>query len=276
MPDAARSYPDDASVPQDEDSAAGGTRITLQEAASRLGVHYQTAYRWVRAGALRAAKVRGVYEVAVEDLEAFETERRRPTPPPQERVVRDWPRFASQLHDALIEGEESAVRELLEGLVGSGVRLVDCCERLIAPAMRQVGEEWMAGTLTIAEERRASSICERLIGRLTPSPPGRPRGVAVVCSPPTDEHELPGEMATAVLREDHWRVHHLGVGVPLEELVTMVRRIAPDLVVVSVTWPPAKQEAEALAAAVRVLGPPVLVGGGGMTLGELVTQARGA
>ena len=42
-------------------------RIDLQEAARRLGVHYQTAYRWVREGRLTAVRVRGRYELAVED-----------------------------------------------------------------------------------------------------------------------------------------------------------------------------------------------------------------
>ncbi|MCU4185883.1 B12-binding domain-containing protein [Acidiferrimicrobium sp. IK] len=264
-----------APAPAGEDGA-GGTRITLHDAAGRLGVHYQTAYRWVRSGALRAAKIGGVYQVEVGDLEAFDRERRRPSPPPPERVVRDWERFAAQLHQALIAGEEGAARDLVEGLVGSGVRVVDCCDRLIGPAMRKIGDQWEAGQLTVADERRASAICERLLGRLTPAPPGRPRGVAVVCSPPVEEHQLPGGMATAALREDHWRVHHLGVNVPFEELVGMIRRVGPDLVVVSVTWLPASEQAEALAAAVRRLGPPVLVGGSGRALAELITQARAA
>ena len=258
----------------DAPTAAGEALVTLQEAAGRIGVHYQTAYRWVRSGALPATKVSGAYRVGVGDLEAFDAERRRPRPPPPARVVRDWGRFARQLHEALAAGEEGAARELMEDLVADGVRLVDCCDHLLGPAMRLIGDEWAARQLTIADERRASSICERLLGRFTPSPPGRPRGVAVVCSPPTDEHKLPGEMATVALREDHWRVHHLGVGVPFEDLVGMIRRLHPEMVVVSVTWSPALGSAWALATTVRQLGPAVLVGGSGMALADLVTQAR--
>lgn len=250
------------------------TRITLQEAAERLGVHYQTAYRWVRAGTLPAAKVRGAYQVELEHLRALEAERQRPSPPPPERTVRSWEHFADQLHDALALGEEVAARDLLERLVTGGVRLVDCCDHLIAPAMRRIGDEWTLGEITIAEEHRASAICDRMLGRFSPAPPGRPRGSAVVCSPPTEEHELAGAMATAVLREDHWKVHHLGVGVPAGDLVAMIRRVQPDLVVISVTWPPAAAEAGALAADVRLLGSRVLVGGPGMGLAGLLQSAR--
>jgi excisionase family DNA binding protein len=248
--------------------------VSLQAAADFLGVHYQTAYRWVRSGALPAQKVRGVYQVATGDLEHFDAERQRPAPPPAGRTVRNWDRFADQLHDALVAGEEGAVRDLVDGLVSGGVRIVDCCDRMIGPALRRVGQRWMDGELTIAEERRASFICERLLGRINPAPPGRPRGTALVCTPPTDEHQLPGQMATAVLREDHWRVHHFGTGVPEADLVAMIRKMLPDLVVISSVWPPAHDDAEALAAAVRLIGPRTLVGRAGMTLNGLVEQAR--
>lgn len=256
-------------------SVTSETRISLQEAADRLGVHYQTAYRWVRSGALPASKVRGVYQVQVDDLHRFDEERRRPSPPPVARTVRSWGRFVDTFHAALFEGDEGGAREQIEGLVESGVPLVECGDNLIGPALRRIGEEWMAGEITIAEERRASGICERLLGRFSPSPPGRPRGVVVVCSPLIDEHRLPGEMATAVLREDHWRVHHLGVGVPEEEIVALIRRLAPDLVVISTVWPPAYDDAEALAASIRLLGPRTLVGAPGMRLADLVALARG-
>lgn len=37
--------------------------------------------------------------------------------------------------------------------------------------------------------------------------------MALVCAP-GDQHQLPAGMATVALREDHWRVHHLGAGWP--------------------------------------------------------------
>jgi excisionase family DNA binding protein len=47
----------------------------LKTAARRLGVHYQTAYRWVRSGQLVAVKVGAGYEISDAALERFEAQR---------------------------------------------------------------------------------------------------------------------------------------------------------------------------------------------------------
>ena len=45
--------------------------MRLQEAADLLGVHYQTAYGWVRGGQLPARKIRRGYEVSEADVQAL-------------------------------------------------------------------------------------------------------------------------------------------------------------------------------------------------------------
>ena len=45
--------------------------MTLQEAADALGVHYMTAYRYVRLGLLHAEKIGGSWRVETADLDDF-------------------------------------------------------------------------------------------------------------------------------------------------------------------------------------------------------------
>ncbi len=45
--------------------------MNLKQAANRLGVHYQTAYRWVRSGELVAVKVGNRYEISEAAIERF-------------------------------------------------------------------------------------------------------------------------------------------------------------------------------------------------------------
>jgi excisionase family DNA binding protein len=49
--------------------------VNLKTAARRLGVHYQTAYRWVRSGQLVAVKVGAGYEISDAALARFEAQR---------------------------------------------------------------------------------------------------------------------------------------------------------------------------------------------------------
>lgn len=49
--------------------------MNLKTAARRLGVHYQTAYRWVRSGQLVAVKVGAGYEISDAALDRFEAQR---------------------------------------------------------------------------------------------------------------------------------------------------------------------------------------------------------
>jgi excisionase family DNA binding protein len=49
--------------------------VNLKTAARRLGVHYQTAYRWVRSGELVAVKVGAGYEISEAALERFQAQR---------------------------------------------------------------------------------------------------------------------------------------------------------------------------------------------------------
>jgi methanogenic corrinoid protein MtbC1 len=188
--------------------------------------------------------------------------------------VRDWQPIADRLYRSLLSGDEAAVRDAVEDLVTSGLALVEIYELGMVPALVRIGQAWAEGRISIAEEHRASAICERTLGRWSSAPPGRPRGVAVVCSAPSDEHSLPGQLATAALRENHWRVHHLGIGVPVDDIRNLASAEGADVVVISVALPAAQPEAEAMATALRADGRRVLVGRPGLTMSDLLAAVQ--
>src|SRR3954462_4561429 len=53
----------------------GEIHVNLKTAAQRLGVHYQTAYRWVRSGQLVAVKVGAGYEVSEAAIARLQAQR---------------------------------------------------------------------------------------------------------------------------------------------------------------------------------------------------------
>ncbi len=206
--------------------------MQLREAAEVLGVHYQTAYAWVRQGVLPARKTGRGYEVSEGDVRTLAARRASGTAPRPTIRVRDWTAQADRLHAAIMSGDETLARHIFARLA-RGVPLTELCERVIAPALYRIGEDWAAGGTTIAAEHRASAICERLIAARTHQPQGRPRGIAVVSTPPGERHGLPALMATACLREDRWLVHHLASDLPVNEVTGLVRLAGASLVVLS-------------------------------------------
>jgi methanogenic corrinoid protein MtbC1 len=248
--------------------------VNLRAAADCLGVHYQTAYRWVRMGTLVAVKQGASYEVTPEEIKRVVALRSRPTPPPRVCRVRTWTAHRSRLHAALVAGDELAARSVVDRLRELGVDAVTITDELIAPVLHRVGEDWATSRVSVASEHRASAICERLLARLAVHPRGRPRGIAVVTTPPGDEHGLASTMAAVALRADRWQVHHLGAGTPIPDLVELAVGVGADLVVVSVTFLQAKGEAEQLAKAVAATGRRVLVGEPGRTVRTLLREAR--
>jgi excisionase family DNA binding protein len=251
--------------------------MQLREAAEALGVHYQTAYLWVRQGSLPARKRGRDYEVDDADVRALAGRRRLGRPPTRQIDVRDWPAQADQLYAAIVAGEETHARHWL-GRLAAGVTLIDLCERVIAPALRRIGDDWASGRVSIAQEHRASAICERLIALHAGQPGGRPRGRAVVAAPPGERHGLPALMAAACLREDRWLVHHLATDLPVAEVTRLAAAVDADLVVFSSATTDGARRAQDAAseAAAADPRPLALAGRPGDSLRDLIQLARDA
>jgi len=249
--------------------------MRLREAADALGVHYQTAYGWVRDGTLPAQKTGRGYEVLDRDVRALAERRAAGIPPRPEVRVRDWAAQSGRLHEAIVAGDETLARHDFERLA-AGVPMIDLCERIITPALRRIGDQWAAGELSIAAEHRASAICERLIAPRAYQPPGRPRGIAVTATPPAERHSLPALMATACLREDRWLVHDLAVDLPVSDVIGLALEAGADLVVLSSATARTARAARRAAREIGFSAPRlrVLAGRPGDTLSQLLKLAR--
>lgn len=239
--------------------------LSLQEAADRLGVHYMTAYRYVRLGRLAATMRRGQWAVRVSDVDAFARARRSPG----RRVRRgqpDWREHRSRLRRRLVAGDVNGSWAVVEGALVAGADPAAVYVDLLAPVLRQVGDAWVKGTLTVADEHRAAAAARGVIGRLGPrfTRRGRTRGLVVLGGAHGDRHELPLAMLADVARGAGFDVVDLGTNTPIEALLDAAAA-GPALVAVGVSvgsdgaLPTAFRTVRALHRAHRAV--PVLVGG---------------
>jgi MerR family transcriptional regulator, light-induced transcriptional regulator len=250
-----------------------GRRLDLQSAADELGVHYQTAYRWVRTGRLDAHLMDGRYLVDEQALATLIEHRSKPVPPtrPSQKRLQG---ACDKMHAALTNGHETEARRLARSIVDEGTSVTDLIQQILVPPLRQIGTDWHDGKLSIWVEHRASSITERIPGDVSPNPRGRRRGTAMVAAVAGDLHSIATSMAAAALREDNWNVHHLGADVPTAELVDFCQSQDLDLAVLTLTNPECVATADAAVIAIEKTATAVIVGAPGRSLDDLLIAAR--
>ena len=174
--------------------------LTLQEAADLLGVHYMTAYRYVRTGRLAASQVGSTWHVRRSSLDKIANAQA-----PGRAKLGVTPRrhhYERRLTDRLVQGDESESWRVTQQALASAFTPEDLYLEVLGPALCRVGDEWAAGRLTVADEHRASAVMARLLGRLGPSlvRPGRKRGLVVLGAPEGDHHGLATALVADVLR----------------------------------------------------------------------------
>ena len=168
--------------------------LTLQEAAEALGVHYMTAYRWVRQGDLPAIKDGGRLRVRRDDLDACRRARDEGTNGPVERddddTVRERQLHVDRLLQQLVNGEASEANATVRELVRDGLSVGDLYTQVLTPALHRIGDMWEVGAISVAVEHRATAITSGIMSRLSEhfERRGPRRGVAATVTAPGEAH----------------------------------------------------------------------------------------
>ncbi|HVD40298.1 MAG TPA: cobalamin-dependent protein [Solirubrobacterales bacterium] len=158
-----------------------------------------------------------------------------------------------------------AYRVAAEAL-GEGMATPELYQRVIAPAMHEIGELWQRGAITVADEHQATALTNRVLAALRP-PPGDAatprRGRALLAAVEGEQHALGLRMAADLLEDAGYETIYLGADVPTEALLQAVESLSPDLVALTATLATLAPQLEVVASELRRAHPQldVLVGG---------------
>jgi excisionase family DNA binding protein len=267
-------------APLDPDSGSRLGLLSLHEAADRLGVHYMTAYRYVRTGRLLATQVGTQWWVDPQDLAGARAGAGVAGHPRAQTRRSTRVAAARQLEGRLVAGDEPGAWAIVEGRLGSGTNPDDVLLDELGLAMRSVGDGWEAGDYSVDDEHRASGVATRVVARLGPrfTKRGPKAGSVILGTPPHELHGLPTAMAANVLRGRGYDVVDLGADVPADAFGAAVTKTArPLAVAVAVTTGNHDRSVRGIVRAVEKASPglPVLVGGAGIA-GEQHAARLGA
>ncbi|MDX2342599.1 MAG: B12-binding domain-containing protein [Acidimicrobiia bacterium] len=187
--------------------------LTLQEVADELGVHYMTVYRYVRLGYLPAAKAGASWGVTRADLDDFKKEPAAVSGRGGSNTAWD-----ERLLQRLLAADQAGSWKVVEAAQASGMSVRDVYLQMIVPAMNSVGQQWVEGKVSIAQEHAASQVVVRIVSRLsaTVTRRGVSKGVIVLGTPAGETHTLPVMIAADLIRTEGFDVLDLGSDLPAE------------------------------------------------------------
>lgn len=222
------------------------TYMSTPQAAEVLGVSVSTVKRWVDEGILPAHRTPGGHRKLLR-AEVLVLARRGQLPRGDLAAAhlgssgdgQSHAEAAAALLEALLRGGAAEARGVLRHARESGMAVETLADRVVAPAMARVGDEWRAGRLDVWREHRATQVCvaalypwkdewEALAG-------GVDRPIAVGGAPEGDPYLLATLLAQLVLLDCGWEAVNLGPNTPLSSLARSLSEVRPRLLWLSVS-----------------------------------------
>jgi DNA-binding transcriptional MerR regulator len=140
----------------------------------------------------------------------------------------------AEIREALARFDETSAQRTLERLFAAFTPTTVTRDVLL-PYMHELGEEWSAGRVSVAEEHFATNFFQ---ARLLALARGWDRGLgprALLACAPNEQHALALIAFGIALHEHGWRITYLGPDTPIQTLAEVAEIITPELTVMAAT-----------------------------------------
>lgn len=221
--------------------------LTTKDVARLCHVSDATVKRWEDAGVLRSQRTSGKHRrFLAEEVARFQREqglgargtlgdRSLQTSISRRRSVAD---NNSPLLDLLTSGSDEETANYLIGTMLKGTALTSVFDEHLSPVLRQIGELWYGGELSVAQEHLASRAAHYAAHKIrdsiqVPEPTGK---TAFCAALEGDLHELPPYLAQISIENEGWEVMNFGANLPLFTLTDEITQYTPDAVCISATF----------------------------------------
>ena len=145
--------------------------------------------------------------------------------------------FVERALDATVHSDPTGVEEVLT----SAIALLPPSEviySVISPLVREVGERWHRGAVTIAQEHMVTDIVRRLIISVSRGYLRTENGPSLVLATLSGErHELGILMCSWLAATRRYHTHYLGADCPADEIARFAREVDASAVLVSLVMP---------------------------------------
>lgn len=192
----------------------GGTRRYTRAEIARL--------RLLRAAVEAGHRIGALAGLSDAEIEIHLSPLEPPTPPPLEQVR------------AAVERIDASEAERLLVMHYSVLGPVAFARRIAAPLLRDVGERWESGTLSVAAEHLVSAVVRGLLGDALRAAPSGSGPAVVFTTPAGERHEFGALIAAVAAMGAGARVTYLGPDLPVEEVARAAASAGARVVALSV------------------------------------------
>ncbi len=149
----------------------------------------------------------------------------------------DLDHACSRFRQALLNGDDTGAHSTIFELFIAHDDPTVLMDRVMAPALHEIGDLWMVGAAQVYQERRACEICLRILHELRQviPPPNESAWLAIGGTPECDPYYVPNAMVDLTLRWAGWQTNPLGVALPFETLRSAIEHTRPRLLWLSVS-----------------------------------------
>ena len=232
---------------------APGPLVRIGELSRRTGVGTDTLRAWERrydllqpsrsAGGFRLysdrdeQRVRAMKGLIDSGIAASEAARQalaaQPAPPRSDVPLADP---VGRLRSALERFDEVEANAILDRALTT-LTVDTVADRVVLPAMREIGDRWERGEISVAQEHFATGIVRARLLAMARNWGAGGGPLALLACPPGERHDLGLLSFGVVLAERGWRVTYLGPDTPIETIARTADELGPSVVVLAALTP---------------------------------------
>ena len=148
-------------------------------------------------------------------------------------------RLLDQYMSPLLEGRRRECRDLVARALEGGKEPTGLYREMVWPAMERVAELYGEDRINLAVEHMATRISRMVADQLQchlPRAESNGKRILIACADGEPE-ELGAQMCADLFEGEGWEVFFVGGGVPNDEILSLVGRLRPEILLVFGTQP---------------------------------------
>lgn len=218
-----------------------------RELAEFLAVNESTVKRWSDTGDIECIRTRGGHRrFPLQSILRFVQENKMKIP---ELATREFAQqeirtnlvagntdvLAPKLKSAALVGGLADALSILRAGLASKPDILSLYEDVVFPVLRQIGDDWASGAISVDQEHLASQTIRDAIVRLRSSLHHEPLtgSSALLACYEGQTHDMVLQCIASFLAVKGWKVYNLGQDTPTKSLVEAIKRYKPTVVVLA-------------------------------------------